>query len=94
MALTMTITAFVFLAFFSSIGIFEKIKPNGKLSTGTLINMTFFFLMVITGVTDIIFKDASTKSDKEEILRKIDSSNGQVLKRLDTILEKKQIPSK
>ena len=90
----MTITAFVFLAIFSSIGVFEKIKPNGKLSTGTLINMTFFFLMVITGVTDIIFKDASTKSDKEEILRKIDSSGSQINSRMDTILQKKQIPNK
>ena len=90
----MAITAFVFLALFSSIGLFEKIKPNGKLSTGTLINMTFFSLMLITGVTDIIFKDASTKSDKEEILRKIDSSGTQINRRLDTILQKKQIPNK
>jgi hypothetical protein len=92
MALTMSITAFVFLAIFSSIGIFEKIKPNGKLSTGTLINITFFTLMLITGVTDIIFKDSSTNSDKKEILRKIDSSGSQINRRMDTLLQKKANP--
>ena len=87
MGITLTITAFLLTIIFGSIGYFEKIKPDGKLSTGTIINITFFILLMITGITDIIFKDAGASNDKKEIMHRFDSTTEELNKKIDTVIK-------
>jgi fucose permease len=71
--MTLTIAAFICASIFSALALFEKIKPGRKLSMSTVIGLILCLLVLITGITDIIGKEASSKADKKEILNKIDS---------------------
>ena len=87
MGITLTLTAFIFGVIFGAIGYFEKIKPNGKLSTGTIIIITFFFLVMITGITNIIFQDGNSKDDKKVIIDRIDSATETLTRKIDTAMK-------
>jgi hypothetical protein len=81
----LAITAFILLVIFSTLDFFFSIKPNGKLAPGVLIRLTFFMLVIVTGITDIISKGVVDQVDKEKILKTIDSSALEIDKRIDSL---------
>ena len=83
----MTISAFIFTVIFGAIGYFQDIKPNGKLSTGNIAAITFFLLLMITGITNLLIQDASIKDDKKAIFDKIDSATERIDNKVDTALQ-------
>ena len=85
MGISLTILAFVFTIVFGAIGYTEKFKNNGKFSMGNVVLMTFFLLLMVTGITDIICKDKGGKANQKEIIEKLDSAEKKIDK-IDTAL--------
>ncbi len=81
----LAIAAFISAVIFSTLDYFLSIKRTGKLPTGAVVRLTFFMLVVVTGVTDIISKGVTDEVEKEKIVKKIDSSAGEIERRIDSL---------
>lgn len=88
MTLITTIIYLVLSVTFSAIGYCKDMKTNGKLSTGTIVIITFFCALLLTGITNALVQNASSSNDKKEINTKIDSATEKLDKKIDTVLRK------